>query len=191
MVLLVPENDGACTGLNGRTARKTKVLVLVWCNKARGDREQDLWRYRLPEGCIKQRYDKRSGYVCLSKKCELWEQWSSDIAVSCALTKLSNIQSGNTVFETYWLSLLTSISSDAADSSLLPLLFVRSLSSPIINIVVASKIWSCHELDCMEYHPHAGFYYSKLVTYLCHDYSRLINISGINLNGSEYRQVSV
>ena len=42
MVLLVLESDGACTGLNGHSARKTKVLVLVCCCKARGDREQDL-----------------------------------------------------------------------------------------------------------------------------------------------------
>jgi hypothetical protein len=108
MVLLVPENDGACTGLNGCTARKTKVLVLVWCNKARGDREQDLWRYRLSEGCIKQRYDKRSGYGCLSKKCELWEHEAVTFAVSCTVAKLSDIQSENAGFETYWLSPPTS-----------------------------------------------------------------------------------
>ena len=41
-VLLVLESDGACTGLNVRCARKTKVLVLVCCYKARGDREQDI-----------------------------------------------------------------------------------------------------------------------------------------------------
>jgi hypothetical protein len=44
-VLLVLESDGACTGLNGHCARKSAVLVLVCCYKARGDREQDLWRY--------------------------------------------------------------------------------------------------------------------------------------------------
>jgi hypothetical protein len=42
VVLLVLESDGACAGLNGHCAIKTEVLVLVWCNKARGDREQDL-----------------------------------------------------------------------------------------------------------------------------------------------------
>jgi hypothetical protein len=31
VVLLVLESDGACTGLNGHCARKTKVLVLVFC----------------------------------------------------------------------------------------------------------------------------------------------------------------
>ena len=164
-------------------------IVFSMILQSQGDREQDLWRYRLSEGCIKQRFDKRSGYVCLSKKCELWEQWSSNLAVYCALTKLSDIQSGNTVFETYWLSPLTSISSDAADSSLLSLLFLRSLSSAIIHIVVASKFWSCQE-GLIKYYPHTGFPYSKLLMYLCQDYSRFVNISGINLGGSEYMLVS-
>ena len=42
VVLLVLERDGACTGLNGHSERKSAVLVLVCCYKARGDREQDL-----------------------------------------------------------------------------------------------------------------------------------------------------
>jgi hypothetical protein len=42
VVLLVVQSDGACSGLNGHCARKTKVLGLVCCYKARGDREQDL-----------------------------------------------------------------------------------------------------------------------------------------------------
>ena len=29
----------------------------------------------------------------------------------------------------------------------------------------------------MEYHPHAGFYYSKLLTYLCHDYLAIFQAS--------------
>jgi len=53
VVLRVLESDGACTGLNGHCASKSAVLVLVWCYKARGDREQDLWRYWLSEVCIK------------------------------------------------------------------------------------------------------------------------------------------
>ena len=47
VVLLPLVSDGACTGLNGHCARKTAVLILVWCYKARGDREQDLWSYWL------------------------------------------------------------------------------------------------------------------------------------------------
>ena len=42
----------------------------------------------------------------------------------------------------------------------------------------------------MEYHPHSGFHYCKLLKYLCYDYGTFINISGINLDGNEYRQVS-
>ena len=42
MALLVLESDGACTGLNGHCGRKSAVLVLVCCYKARGAREQDL-----------------------------------------------------------------------------------------------------------------------------------------------------
>ena len=72
VVLLVLESDGACTSFNGHCARKCIVLVLVWCYKARGESEKDLWRYWLHEDCIKQWYDKPSGYGCLSKKCELW-----------------------------------------------------------------------------------------------------------------------
>jgi len=153
-------------------------------------KRRDLWRYWLSKGCIKQWFDKPSNYGCLSKKCELGEQWSSDIAVSLTLAKLSDIQSENTRFETLWFTPLTSISSDAAYSSLLPLLFLRSLSSPIINIR------SCHQdlklpwFGLMEYHPCTGFHYSKLQTYLCHDYSSFSNISDINMDGSEYRQVS-
>jgi hypothetical protein len=106
--------------------------------QSQGDREQELWRYRPPEGCIKQRYDKHSGYGCLSKKCEQGEQWNSDLAVSPTLAKLSDIHSENAGFEMYWLSPLTTIPIDIADSSVLPLLFLNSLCSlsgcPIINI---------------------------------------------------------
>jgi len=62
VILLVLESDVAYTSLNGHSARKSAVLVLVWCYKATGDREQDLWRLPL-------------------KKCELGGQWSSDVAV--------------------------------------------------------------------------------------------------------------
>jgi len=36
----------------------------------------------------------------------------------------------------------------------------------------------------MEYHPHTGFHYSKLLTYPSHDYVIFINISGMDLDGS-------
>ena len=156
MVLLVLESDGACTGLIGHSARKIEVLVLVRCNKARGDREQDLWGYWLPEGCIKQWCDKPSGYGCLSKKCEQGEHE--------AMTLLY----------------------------LIPWLPLMSLKSPsILSGCLIVNIHSCHQdrklswVGPMEYHPHAGFHYSKLLTYLCHDYSSFRNISGLDLCGCE------
>jgi hypothetical protein len=162
VVVLVLESDGACTSLNGHCARKSAGLVLVCYYKARGDREQYLWRYWLSEGCIKQRCDRASGYGCFSSKCLRGEQWSIDLAVSHNLAKHSDIQSGNTRFKMLWLSPLTGIPIDVADSCVLPLLFLRSLSilsgCPVINI------WSCQQyrklswFGLMEYHPHTGFH---------------------------------
>ena len=169
--------------------KKSAVLVLVWCYKARGDREQELWGYWLPEGCIKQWCDKPSGYGCLSKKCEQGEQWSSALAVSYTLAKLSDIQHENTRLETLCFTPLTGIFSDTAVRSVLPLLFLRSLSSPTVNICSCLQEWNCHELDCMQCHPHTGFPSSKFLTYLCHDYSRIINISVTNIDGIEYEQI--
>jgi len=114
--------------------KKSALLVLVWCYKARGDREQDLWRYRLSEGCIKQWCGKPSGYVWLSNEVWAGGAWSSNHAVSCNLAKLSNIQSENIGYETLCFTPLTCISSDTAVRSLIPLLFLSSVSSPIINI---------------------------------------------------------
>jgi hypothetical protein len=151
------------TSLNGHSAWKSAVLVLVRCCKSMGDREHSLWRYWPPEGCNEKWYDKPTGYGFLSKKCWLGEQWSSDIAVSCNLAKHSNIQSENARFETLWFSPLTRISINVADSSQLRLLFLRSLSilwgCPVVNI------YSCHQemklwIEPLAYHPHTRFYYS-------------------------------
>jgi hypothetical protein len=78
-------------------------------------------------------------------------------------------------------------------SSVLPLMFLKSVcilsGCPVINIC------SCHQdrklswVGPMECHAHAGFHYSKLLAYLCHDYSGFSNISGLDLGGSVYRQV--
>jgi len=93
--LLLLENDVAYTGWNGHLAWKSAVLILEWCSKAIGDREQDLWRCGLPEGCITKRYDKSKSDDCLSKKCWLGEERNNDIAVSHTLAKQSNIQREN------------------------------------------------------------------------------------------------
>ena len=155
-VVLLPLESDACTGLNGYSARKTEVLALIWCYKARGDREQDLWRYKLPESCIKQWCYKPSGYGCLSKKCEQGEHG--------AVTLLYLVP---------WL----------------PLMFLKSLCS--LSVCPVINIRSCHQdrklswAGPMEYHAHSEFHYSKLLTYLCHDYSSFSNISDMDLGGCE------
>jgi hypothetical protein len=116
VVLLVLESDGACSSLNGHSARKSAVFVLVWCYKARDDREQDLWRYWLTAGCNKQWCDRASGYGWSSNKCLKGEQWSSDLAVSRTSAKHSDIQSENISIKTLWFSPLTTVHTDVADS---------------------------------------------------------------------------
>ena len=131
VVLLVLESDVACTGLNGHSARKTEVLVLVWWNKARGEREQELWGYWLPEGCIKQWCDKPSGYGCLCKKCEQGEHE--------AVTVLYLVP---------WLPLI-----------FLKSLCILS-GCPVINIRSCCQDRRLSWVGTMEYHPHTGFHYS-------------------------------
>jgi len=135
----------------------------------------------------------RFRYCCLSNKCLKGEQWSSVLVVSRTLAKLTDIQSENQRFETLWLSPLTTIHIDIADSCVLPLVFHRSQSvssgCPIINI------HSCHQnlklswVWALQYHPHTGFHYSILLTYLMYDYGSFINISGMDLDESGYGQV--
>jgi len=98
VVILVLESDAACTSLSGHSARENAVLVLVRCYKVTCDREQNLWRYWLPERCIKQWHGKPTGDGCLCKKCGLGEQWSSDITVSHNLSKCPYVQYANTRF---------------------------------------------------------------------------------------------
>jgi len=115
VVLLLLESDAACASLNCHSARKHAVFVSVWCCKCTGDREQILWIYWSPEGCINKWYDKPKCYGCLCKRCGLQLKWSSDFAVSRILAKHSDIQSENTGFKTLWFSPLTRISIYLAD----------------------------------------------------------------------------
>jgi hypothetical protein len=55
----------------------------------------------------------------------------------------------------------------------------------ILTYIVATKIGS-YPMECQ---LHTGFHYSKLLTYLCHDYGSFSNISGMDLDGSGNRQV--
>jgi len=132
-------------------------------------------------------------YCCLSNKCLKVEQWSSDLAVSCTLTKHCDIQSENTKFKTLRLSPLNRIRIDVADSCVLPLVFLRSLSilsgCPIINICSCHQYRKLSSAGLMEYHPYTGFHYSILLTYLLYDYSSFINIPGMDLDESGYGQV--
>jgi len=52
----------------------------------------------VPEGYIKEWYDKPIGDGCISKKCGLGEEWRSDIAVSHTLSKCPYVQYANTRF---------------------------------------------------------------------------------------------
>ena len=109
---------------------------------------------------------------------EVWAggAWSSDLAVSCTLAKLSDIQSETQDSKRY-------VSHHWPVSPLtqqLGLCFLRSLRSPTVNIRSCLQEWSCHELDCMECHPHTGFITPNFL-HICvwHDYSRISNTSGI------------
>ena len=70
----------------------------------------------------------------------------------------------------FWLTPLTRISIDVADSSVLPLLFLRSLSvmsgCHIINVCGGHQDMKLRLIGPMAYHPHTGFYYCKLLTCL-------------------------
>ena len=89
---------------------------------------------------------------------------------------------------------LTRIFNYIVDSSLLPLLFLRCLSilsdCPVINIHRCHEDMNFYSIGPMAYHPHTGSDYSNLLTHLCHDYSSSSNISGMDLHGSAYRQMS-
>jgi len=119
--------------------KKSAMLVLVFA-------AVDLQRYRSSEGCINQRCDKPSCCGCVSKK---WEQGEHEAVTLLYLVSSPSCTtySENTTFKILCFPPLTGICSDTAVRSVLPLLFVRSLSSPIINIIVGCKIWSCHALN--------------------------------------------
>ena len=85
MVLLVLESDGACTSLNGHCARKRAVLVLVF-------EVLDLQRYRPPESCINQWFDKPSCCGCVSKKCELGKHEVVTLLCLCLVQALQHTE---------------------------------------------------------------------------------------------------
>ena len=126
--ILLLESDVAGTSLSGHLSA---VLFLMWCCKSTGDREQHLWSYWSPEGCIKKWYGKTKCYSCLYKKCGLW---------LCCISYLGQAvrhKECKLRFETFCFSPLTRVSINVADSSELYLLFLISLRIlsgwPIIN----------------------------------------------------------
>ena len=187
VVLLPLERDAACTSLNGHSAWKSAFLDLVWCYKARGDREQDLWKYWLPEGCIKHWYDKPTGDGCFCKKCGLGDKWKIDTPVSHTLSNCTDVQCANTRFR-YWFTPLTRLSIYTTDNCLLPLLFLTSLSilscCPVINICSFLQDMKLSWIGPMTFHPYTGFHYSVLLNYLSYDCSNFSNISGMECSGS-------
>jgi hypothetical protein len=171
------------------------VLVLVWSYKGSGDREQYLWRYWLPERYIKQWHDKPTGDGWLQ---EVWAGGAMK-QCHCCISYLGQVlwcAVGKQKFwGYYWFTPLTTLSIQTADNCLLPLLFFRCLTilsgCHIFNICFGHQDMKLWWIGPIAYHPHTGFYYSKLLTYLSHDYGRFSNISGMVLNGSEYRQIPV
>ena len=132
---------------------------------------------------------------CFCEKCELKEQWSSDIPLSCTISKCTDMQYANTSFRNIIYAPHWSYSPfTQKDNTLLPLLFLRSLSivsgCHIINIRCCHldrKLW----IIPMAFHPHTEFRYSKLLTYLSYDYGSFSNIPGMDLGLGGYRKVSI
>jgi len=164
-----------------------QVVVVLARSVSRGSNE--VWA----GGAMKCEQGSNEVWAGGAMKCEQGKQWSSDLAVSHIQFKVSDTKSENTGFETYWLSPLTRIHIDLADSSLLTLMFPKSLSiwsgCPIFNIHSCYQDRMLSWVGPMEYHPHSGFHYSKLVTYFCHDCSSFRNISGMDLCEGGNRQV--
>ena len=129
---------------------------------------KDLHRYWPPEHCIKQWYDKRKGYVCLSEKCGLGEQWSSDSFILyliqvlwCAIWK--HIDSPHQPYSPF------------TQQITLCFLYCISVLLALCHII---NIHCCHKdmklwIRPSSYHPHTGFHISKFLSYLSYDLEAL------------------
>jgi len=123
---------------------------------------------------VKQCYDKPTVDGCLSKKWGLGANKQLHCCISyliqvhwCAVCK-------HKVQIYFWSTPLTRISIDVADSSVLPVLFLRSLSiwsvCHIVNICVDHQGMKLQWFVPMAYHPHTGFHYSKLLIFVSHNF---------------------
>ena len=170
------------------------LLFIVWCFKARGDKEHDLWRHWSPEGCIKQWYDKPEGMVASARSVS----WGSNDAVS--LLYLVTWPSAGTYrvktqdLKHSWFTPLMIFFVHTADNSLLHLLFLSSVSilsgSPVINTRSRYKDTKLSWIGPFACHPHTRFHYSIRLTCLCYDCGSFSSISGMDLNVSGYRKMS-
>jgi hypothetical protein len=166
MLLLALDSDVACTSLSGHSVRKCSVLDLVWCYKAPGDREQVLWMYWPPKRCIKQWYDKPTGYGCLCKKCGLGEQWSSDIPVShtlymCSVVQYANRRLRNISDQHRWPECPLMYQKLSA-SFTVPQVLQHFVS--LLLTFVGREDMELRWIGPMAYHSHTRFHYSKLLT---------------------------
>ena len=180
-----------CVPVYVGTVQENAVLDLVWCYKRRGDSEQDLWRYWLPERCIKQWCDKPTADVASARSVG----WGSNEALTLLylIPWPSALICSNTSFRYildshHWLDCPFT-----ADNCVLPLLFLRSVSimsgCPVINIRSCHQDMKLSWAGPMAYQPHTGFHYSKLLIRLSY-YGSFHNITGMDLCGSGYRRMS-
>ena len=138
VVLLALETGAACTRLCGHSARrKSEMFVLVWCYKPTCDTEQDLWKYWLPEGWFSSGSTSLCVMVAPARSVagggmNHWHCciWYLGQVLWCAVCR-------HKVQKHFWSTPLTRITIDVADSSVLPLLSLRSLSG----------LSGCHIID--------------------------------------------
>ena len=186
------ESDNLCNNLSGHSAGKIAVFV-VWCYKARGDKEKDLWTYWPPEGCIKQWYDKLECMVASARSVS----WVSNETLSLLYlvpwpsTRTYRMKTQGS--KNYWFTPLMIFFIHTADDSLLLLLFLRTVSilsgCPVINTHSCYEDMKLSWIGPFAYHPHTRFHYSKLLTYLFYDCGSFSSISGMDLNVSGYRKM--
>jgi len=125
------------------------VLVLVFA-------VVDLQRYRPPESCINQCFDKPSCCGCVCNKCEQGEHEAVTllflVSSSSSPTYRVKTQDLKHYVSHHW-----PVSAVTKQLDLCFLYCFSGLSALLLlTYVVGCKIWSCHELDCMQYLPHTG-----------------------------------
>jgi len=157
----VLEGGTSCTSLSGHSARRSAMLGVVWCYKARGDEEHYLWKYWPPEVCIKQWYDKPEGMVVSARGVSWWS--NEAVSLMCLVTWPSTMTYRVKTQDSKhsWFTTLMIFFIHTADNCLLPLEFLRSVR--ILSGCVAKKIWSRLVLDPLYIIHTLGFITPKLL----------------------------